>query len=97
GRRVDVAVLDPQRIVLDADVRIARRQLAAELPVRGGAASVQQSAAASRKAPTQTAPRRRTSPDTLRSHAESAASRTDRLRRPHTSSTESHAPSTWLK
>ncbi len=42
GRRVDVPVPDPERIVLDAHGRISRRQLAAELPVRGGAPSVQQ-------------------------------------------------------
>ncbi len=42
GRRVDVPVLDPERVVLDAHAGIARRQLAAELPVRGRAPPIQQ-------------------------------------------------------
>jgi hypothetical protein len=42
GAGVDVAVLDPQRLVLDPDTRMPRRQLAAELPVRGRATAIQQ-------------------------------------------------------
>jgi hypothetical protein len=42
GRRVDVPVLDPERVVLDAYAGISLLELAAELPVRGRSAPVQQ-------------------------------------------------------
>src|SRR5205085_7394002 len=42
GRRVDVPVPDPERVVLDPHLRVLRRQLAAELPVGGRTAAIQQ-------------------------------------------------------